>query len=988
MRISALFCTILVVLATLVSTLPVRAATADQDTPEYWKPAQQTLTDLAPGVLVWESRRTGTWQIWTMNLDGSGVRQLSPKEPDRDQVAPHISPDGKRVTYLSYPAQVSDWGPGELAGQPVPLHMVNIDGTNDHVIVPDAVKYEWDRAVTWFNDNELAYIGRDNDTYRLNLTTGESTLIYKHRVQDEPRWLPNTRLTHMAACFNTFSPFDAKAQSITVLPHLGGCMPFFTQDSKWGFWMRTPGGPIFRMNLATRIISPFVESSIMPRDRDFIYFPMVADNGMLLAFAGAPRDHILGGYGGYVRSDYEIFIIQIDPNTLDLIGKPVRYTFDPACDRFPDVWQAPLALGYHTDKAPFDVSLKPKGKTGDWSWDFGDGATAKGPQGKHAYAAPGIYTVKATQGDVTLSGLVYVKAASLPKALGATVENEREVVVSFSEPVDVKKIKASVGSKAKIERWTLEGEGRMLRLVLAAKPTKDDTLVLDGVTDLAQHPNAMGQTSVDFHPTLWPVNPKGLAFLWQATDKPNTVRDPSTNEVHAYGWEWRDRSWVTHDRIFNLQGGMVTVQGFDRDHLSNAIRQSHQLTFEFTFTPTDLTRDKQAVFSYGFWQKKDKLVFELGGKSFELCTVQPGKPHHIIASYAPGKLVVYLNGAEVLNTDAVKDDLNGYQPPWTITFGNDLDGHTWTGTVEGVAIFDRALTPEEAKAEDDAYRTVMTARKPVTSFEIDGKLLAVSRVPSINEIQPYRRALAVYEYAVQQVTRGKYSDKTIRVAQWVILDNEFQTASHLPIGATAHLVLEPYDANPQLEGERMDDTLPIDPDIPLYFATDMTNAPRYTATAWKLINAPKGTPEGLDTAADIETLANVTKAYTPKEDQQWKTGSPDADNYLNFGSFIPYANVGYAVVYVTSPEERKVTLDVTSIGGVKAWVNGAMTLNVREFGRYPFCSHRRAEVTLHKGENQILLKVTPLYAFWGAGCELLTPDGRAMTDLTYATDPK
>ena len=40
------------------------------------------------------------------------------------------------------------------------------------------------------------------------------------------------------------------------------------------------------------------------------------------------------GYVWPLYPDYDIFVAQIDPRTLDVVGKPIRYSFDPRTDRF------------------------------------------------------------------------------------------------------------------------------------------------------------------------------------------------------------------------------------------------------------------------------------------------------------------------------------------------------------------------------------------------------------------------------------------------------------------------------------------------------------------------------------------------------------------------------------------------------------------------------------------------------------------------------
>ena len=59
-------------------------------TADEWK----RMAKLGRGFVVWESNRTGNWRIWHRSLDGSGLRQVTPDETDRDHIAPHISPEG------------------------------------------------------------------------------------------------------------------------------------------------------------------------------------------------------------------------------------------------------------------------------------------------------------------------------------------------------------------------------------------------------------------------------------------------------------------------------------------------------------------------------------------------------------------------------------------------------------------------------------------------------------------------------------------------------------------------------------------------------------------------------------------------------------------------------------------------------------------------------------------------------------------------------
>ena len=350
----------------------------DIDSPAYWEQGRRQLARLGDGFLVWEAHRDNRWSIWTIKLDGSGLRQLTPLENNRDQSCPQISPDGKTLIYLSCPRGS---GPHEElqgtlsdAQRRTPLHLINADGTSDRIIVPDARKYGggWDRAVTWFTPSRLAYVGPDDNTYELDLAGGRSTLI----ISGGGGWLPNTTLTHAVQSFNTFSLLEAKTKTITPMPHLGGCQPYFTHDGQWGFWMAGLGGPVGKMRLSTRDWATLLDPAVLPKARDYCYFPNISSSQCLLTFSAANHEKLRGGYGGYVLTDYNVFVVAIDPLALDILGKPVRYSFDPVCNRFPDVYQSPPALGFKSNKAPYRVDFAAPGP-GEWVWDFGDGATLK-----------------------------------------------------------------------------------------------------------------------------------------------------------------------------------------------------------------------------------------------------------------------------------------------------------------------------------------------------------------------------------------------------------------------------------------------------------------------------------------------------------------------------------------------------------------------------------------------------------------------------------
>ncbi len=101
-----------------------------------------------------------------------------------------------------------------------------------------------------------------------------------------------------------------------------------------------------------------------------------------------------------------------------------------------------------------------------------------------------------------------------------------------------------------------------------------------------------------------------------------------------------------------------------------------------------------------------------------------------------------------------------------------------------------------------------TAAKPLRPAEPDRLVVNVrlaepGPIPTPEEILPYRNALVVNEYDVLEVGEGAYSEGAIRIAQWAIRDSRPVPGARKIAGAAFTLLVDRYDAHPELEGERL-----------------------------------------------------------------------------------------------------------------------------------------------------------------------------------------
>jgi hypothetical protein len=286
-----------------------------------------------------------------------------------------------------------------------------------------------------------------------------------------------------------------------------------------------------------------------------------------------------------------------------------------------------------------------------------------------------------------------------------------------------------------------------------------------------------------------------------------------------------------------LRGGSFVVDDESAVRVHDAARATNELTIELTLTPAAADqRGPARIFSFSsndrtrnftLGQEGDHLVFRLRTATtgqnadqpqIDLGPIPAGKPSHVVLTYTPGRLVYFLDGEKKLDTDAIQDGFFHWKPR-PMLFGNEWQvPRPWLGTIEGVAVYNRFMEAGEARENAQRYRDLLAKRAPVAKLRIAAELVAVSKIPTLQEISPYREALAVYEYRVGKVLAGSYGKPTMRVIHRVLNDGERLPAAELQPGAHIELDLEPFSAQPQLESLYLSETLPENYDLELFYA--------------------------------------------------------------------------------------------------------------------------------------------------------------------------
>ncbi len=778
---------------------------------------KKTISRLGAGFMVWERFRNDRWEIWVKKLSGGKEKRLVPAEKDRDHFCPKISPDGRILTYLSFPRRSNAYP--SHAGTTAALWMMNLNSRRRHVIADAARSYAEDRAVTWLDNDRLCYIDGAGYTMEYNIRTSE-----RRRLLNEPHdsfgYLVSPDRKHATTGTPEFALYDPARLEIKNQQRMGGCQPYFTSDGKWGYWMGGAGGPINKMRLATREVGQVLERDD-PRlngKRNYVYFPMVSPCQRLMAFAASPDKH------NHFTADYDIYLAHVHPITFEIIGNPVRYTKYGGVDRFPDVFRRELPLGSHyvegRTEMKFKIPAKYEGE--DWEWYSTGRFQAQGRVITRVFERPGEYWVEAKRGELKLRGYVNVGKPSPPKVDGERREGKDGILVDFDEPVDASGARVTLAGGKPVEEWKVVDDGYVLQVKLPPGTPESASLELEGFRDHANEPNVMAKTSVSVPSVMWPAAEDGMLFVWENLKGRTSLPDGTPCEVTPSGLAfWSEAGamklrggWFDAPRI----GGIIT----------EACRKSGEMMVEMIVTPQPGPFDAQlhpivtlanddGVRNFTIGQKGTRLHLQVrtteGGADdvtdeAQLAGLEDGKPHHLVIGYRKDKVTIWIDGSEVWNRSRIKGTLENWEPG-RLRFGATLKGeHPWRGLIDRVVIYDHLLPDQQITQHSNSSIVAESHREPLKSWKVVARLVEASPVPTLQEFQPYTEALTRHLYEVLKVKEGgPLPDKQIAVSQWVWLGSQALDAQRLKVGDVVELTIHREENHPELKSLFVKDDL-------------------------------------------------------------------------------------------------------------------------------------------------------------------------------------
>lgn len=326
-------CASLVLLTACSSLTGAPPKGADDAPPAEEAAAMKEVGQKAAGLIVWSSSRVGNHDLFTMNTDGSDVKQIT-KGEEVDWF-PRFSPDGSK---LLFNRSKSGWVSERDANSSDKwdLFTVNPDGSELKKVVSDA---SWG---SWISANEILYV-RGTKIFRSQLGGEEEQVMDSEGVSElDGALLQQPELSADGKYIAITLRGSKRETGIWDIAKKKwtqtglGCQINFTPDQSAIYWVHPTG------NGGSRILKMPVnegqptkqasedESELMdlPGRRSHEYFPELSRDGKWMVWGITQRGH------DHDIADYEIYLWEVGTPP----EKAARLTFNSGNDRWPDIF--------------------------------------------------------------------------------------------------------------------------------------------------------------------------------------------------------------------------------------------------------------------------------------------------------------------------------------------------------------------------------------------------------------------------------------------------------------------------------------------------------------------------------------------------------------------------------------------------------------------------------------------------------------------------
>ncbi len=324
----------------------------------------------------------------------------------------------------------------------------------------------------------------------------------------------------------------------------------------------------------------------------------------------------------------------------------------------------------------------------------------------------------------------------------------------------------------------------------------------------------------------WPSAQDGLRFALQDGMTPATFF--GSEGTARLGWRLVPKGYghLRHDGVLMLgHGGFAAEQRANElaGPLVSGENFSLALGIHVGETMSDgalLTVAAGGKNQFAVTQVGDALHVEFNGasgkKSIAAGEILPSTTTDLLVTANGESLTVYRDSAQIESVQWTRQQETSQEFSFYLgELSPKVAG--WSGGLDGIGLYTRALTKEEIDVVHQEMKDVREGRPAVESVRVRAKLVGKSTVLTPAELAPYRQGLTVFLYDVEAVLSGDYDGSQLHVAHWTALDDTALPFGGLPMDSVLELQLEAYDDNPQLATENLSDDIVEDFSIPYFY---------------------------------------------------------------------------------------------------------------------------------------------------------------------------
>jgi hypothetical protein len=328
----------------------------------------------------------------------------------------------------------------------------------------------------------------------------------------------------------------------------------------------------------------------------------------------------------------------------------------------------------------------------------------------------------------------------------------------------------------------------------------------------------------------WPVTRDALHFSWQ------NLQSPGGEEVftlHAGATPGREGS-------LNVSAGWADTQETALAPLAAACAAGGSFTMEClvsertTGTPCSLRllslRLPDGRDACALYRVDRSLVLRVltgGGEGREALmerhplttlAIDHDRPFSFSLTIHAGTARFYLDGQFMKELKLAQPGLEAWRNLRLMAGDSRPYGAPWTGQVERIALYSRALAAEEIADAWRATQSLLTLRPRPAPVKVKAKLIERPELPDAAALAASPRWLLASAWEVEQVNLGYLKPGKITLLQWALLDGQPVPLPEMKPGQSIEFFMESIDDHPELRSVRTHNTLTAG-EYPVFFDT-------------------------------------------------------------------------------------------------------------------------------------------------------------------------